>query len=553
MKYFDRNTWFWMFMGILFFFPFIGSVHLFDWDEINFAELAREMTVTGDYLQLQLGYLPFTEKPPLFFWLQALSMEVFGVGEFAARLPNALLGIIVLPFLYICGKFLVDRRFGYLWALSWFGSILPFMYFKSGIIDPLFNFFIFNGLFFLIHYIWKKKSLQGINFSRKANTYLWLAGISIGLGVLTKGPVAYLLVFLCLVVYWVSIRFRAFLNFKFFLAFSFIALGVFLLWFAVEFTVNGPDFLVEFTVRQWALLTTGDAGHSGFAGYHFVVLILGCFPASILALHSFRLKRDIPEHLLDFQKWMLILLAVVVILFSLVGTKIVHYSSMAYYPISFLSALALWQIIEKQARFKLWNSTLLVLIGFILISASTGLVYLGLHPDALMPLLAKDAFANANMQAAVNWSFWDYTPAIFYALVLVVSAFFYKRNRARAFKTLFLGTGIWTMLALIFFIGKVERISQNANVEFFEAYASENAYFISYDFKSYVPEFYGALQPPVHPKSRNKKWLFTGAVDKDVYITCRINRKEKLELEIIDATFLYAKNGFYFYKRNKQG
>lgn len=538
-------------MGALFFLPFLGGVHLFDWDEINFAELAREMTVTGDYLQLQLGYLPFTEKPPLFFWLQALSMEIFGVGEFAARLPNALLGIIVLPFLYICGKFLIDRRFGYLWALSWFGSILPFLYFKSGIIDPLFNFFIFNGLFFIIHYIWKRKNLEGLLFSRKAITYLWLAGICVGLGVLTKGPVAYLLVFLCLLSYWISVRFKAFLNFKAFLAFSFIALGVFLLWFAIEFTVNGPDFLIEFTIRQWALLTTGDAGHSGFMGYHLVVLLLGCFPASILALNSFRLKDDIPEYLRDFQKWMLILLLVVVVLFSLVGTKIVHYSSMAYYPISFLSALALWRIIEKKERFKLWNSSLVVLVGFIIIAVSITLVYLGLHPDVVLALVATDPFAMANMQAKVNWTFWDYIPAVFYCGVLLLFAIFYKRNRQRAFQNLFIGTGMWTMLALIFFIGKVEHISQRANVEFFEAHASEPAYFVSYDFKSYVPEFYGTLLPPVHPKSRNKKWLFTGEVDRDVYISCRINRKEKLELEITDATFLYAKNGFHFYKRSK--
>ena len=73
------------------FFPFLGQSHLFDWDEINFAEAAREMIVTGDYLRVQINFQMFWEKPPFFIWLQVLSMKSFGINEFAARFPNALL------------------------------------------------------------------------------------------------------------------------------------------------------------------------------------------------------------------------------------------------------------------------------------------------------------------------------------------------------------------------------------------------------------------------------------------------------------------------------
>ncbi|MEP6627985.1 MAG: glycosyltransferase family 39 protein, partial [Ginsengibacter sp.] len=90
--------------GIVFFIPFLGKVHLFDWDEINFAESAREMIVTHNYHRVQINFLPFSEKPPLFFWLQASAMNVFGVNEFAARLPNAVFGIITLITLFLIGK-----------------------------------------------------------------------------------------------------------------------------------------------------------------------------------------------------------------------------------------------------------------------------------------------------------------------------------------------------------------------------------------------------------------------------------------------------------------
>src|SRR3954462_1882430 len=88
----------------LLFLPFLGQVHLFDWDEINFAECAREMIVSKDYLRVQIDFQPFWEKPPLFIWLQVLSMKAFGINEFAARFPNAVCGIATLCTLYYAGR-----------------------------------------------------------------------------------------------------------------------------------------------------------------------------------------------------------------------------------------------------------------------------------------------------------------------------------------------------------------------------------------------------------------------------------------------------------------
>ncbi|HPT13191.1 MAG TPA: glycosyltransferase family 39 protein, partial [Bacteroidales bacterium] len=88
----------------LLFIPFIGRLHLFDWDEINFAECAREMIVSHDYLNVQINFQPFWEKPPLFIWMQVLAMKVFGINEFAARLPDAVCGIVTLQIVFAIGK-----------------------------------------------------------------------------------------------------------------------------------------------------------------------------------------------------------------------------------------------------------------------------------------------------------------------------------------------------------------------------------------------------------------------------------------------------------------
>ena len=63
--------------GIIFFIPFLGRVHLFDWDEINFAESAREMIVTGNYHRVQINFQPFWEKPPFFFLAPGRRNETF--------------------------------------------------------------------------------------------------------------------------------------------------------------------------------------------------------------------------------------------------------------------------------------------------------------------------------------------------------------------------------------------------------------------------------------------------------------------------------------------
>src|SRR5664279_878948 len=134
----------------LLFIPFLGGVHLFDWDEINFAESAREMIKSGDYLSVQIDYTSFYEKPPLFIWMQVLSMKLFGINEFAARFPNAICGIATLLVLFNIGRKVYSNRFGIIWVICHGAAWLPFIYFKSGIIDPWFNLFIFIGINFFI-------------------------------------------------------------------------------------------------------------------------------------------------------------------------------------------------------------------------------------------------------------------------------------------------------------------------------------------------------------------------------------------------------------------
>ena len=533
----------------LLFVPYLGGVHLFDWDEVNFAEISREMIATGDYLRIHVNFLPFWEKPPFFFWLQASAMQVFGVSEFAARLPNAICGMLTLPLLYQIGRKLHHHRFGILWAFVYLGTILPHLYFRSGIIDPFFNLFIFIGLYLFILFFWKKEGQADIALKHNQWTYLFWAGFIIGMGILTKGPVAYLVVVLTMGVYWILQRFRLYITPIHFLVFSIAATLVTLAWYGLETWKNGPWFITEFNKYQYRLFSTPDAGHKGFPGYHFVVLLIGCFPASIFYLRSLA-KLPVAEHAYqaDMRRWMQILFWVVLILFSIVQSKIVHYSSMCYFPLTYMAVVVLDNIIEKRIAFIAWMKTMLWVIGGLFVLATLVVPVVGQHIEWLQSLF-DDPFAQANMEAQVHWSWLDSFPGWFLLGVLIAFTFLLKKGRRyQAIIVLFVGTAFFVNLSLVFYINKIENYSQRAAIEFFKSKAAEDCYILPIGYKTYGHLFYAQKPMDVHTKSYDANWLLRGEVDKPVYVITKIHKTEEVEKEK-SLKEIGRKNGFVFYER----
>lgn len=539
--------------GALFFIPFLGGVHLFDWDEINFAEIAREMIVTGEYLQVQVNYLPFWEKPPLFMWMQAIAMNIFGVGEFGARLPNAICGIVTLLVLLNMGEKLYDIKFGLIWAMAYLGSILPHLYFRSGIIDPWFNLFIFIGLYYFILFYWRKDERLGIYLPLHKNRYLLYSALFIGLAILTKGQVAFMILCMVFFVYWILQRFRMFISVGQFLLYSIMVLGVVLLWFGIETIANGPWFIITFIEYQYRLFSTPDAGHGGFIGYHFVVLLIGCFPISVFALHEMFRPSLGADHQNDFRKWSLILFWVVLILFSIVKSKIVHYSSLAYFPMTFLGALTIYYLVEfKRMMIGKWALGLLIFIGSIFSFAVIALPFVGMNIDVLIPLLEKDPFAVANLQADLSFSYWQIIPGILLLMTLIGFMYLLKTMKTMsAFKVLFIGTAIFITTTLWADIKKIEGISQEAAIRFFKGLEDKDCYVLTKGYRSYAHLFYSKKPPVENDLSYNEDWLFHGDIDKDVYLSTKITKVHEVEAL---GTFekLYEENGFVFYKRSAQ-
>ena len=537
-------------IGAVFFISFLGGVHLFDWDEINFAEISREMLLSGEYTRVYVDFQPFWEKPPLFFWLQSSAMSLFGIGEFAARLPNAICGIFTLIILFNIGKTLYNTRFGLIWAGVYFGSILPHLYFKSGIIDPWFNLFIFCGLYYFILFHWKKNGYLGVDLAKSKWSYLFWGGFIIGLGILTKGQVAFLIAALTMFVYWVYQRFRFYTNVPEFLFFTFAATLVTLSWYGIETWKNGPWFIEEFNKYQYRLFSTPDAGHRGFPGYHFVVLLFGCFPAAIFTIRSFfKIPAEESKAQKDFALWMKMLFWIVLILFTIVKSKIVHYSSMCYFPLTYLAAVSVYYILENKIRFNKWIKTGLAITGGVYVLAVIALPIVGNNIDVLKPLF-NDPFAIANMNADVTWTGFEAFPGVFLLAVIIASFYFIKKNVAsKGMITLFGGTAIFIHLVLFTSINKIEHYSQRAAIEFFESKVGEDCYVKPYGYKSYGHLFYTQKPPVENEKSYDWNWLTSDEADKPVYIITKIHREDQFVKEYPNFERIGDKNGFVFFKK----
>lgn len=534
-------------VSLLMFIPFLGSVHLFDWDEINFAEAAREMVLTGNYGLVQIGFEPFWEKPPLFIWMQALSMKIFGINEFAARFPNAICGALSLTFLYLIGSKWRNHQFGLMWTAVYAASLLPAFYFRSGIIDPWFNLFIFLG----------NEQLASATIKKATNRKVILAGLFTGLAVLTKGPAALVLVAVPALIF-LTLRFK---KFEFSWLHPFLFLLVVLIigfsWF-ISMAVNGHwELIQEFIDYQIRLVSESEAGHGQPFYYHAIVLLLGCFPMVLFFLFGWKKvgKKWLAEtdH---FRLWMVILFWAVLIIFSVVKTKIIHYSSLTYLPMAFLAAdwiQSVWnektQASNVQRILILFQATVL---GSALIILSISEVWM---PELLKTDLGDDVATRATLGLPINWEGWEPIVGLIMLFGGTSAIILWRTVSAKVgISVLLVSTFSTFWVAQVAFIPRVEEFTQKGVIEFYEQTSSkyERVYFEPLLHHSYAHLYYGKRPSDQHERANHEHWLLTGAVDAPVFFTIKKNRFEEFlsyhpHLIIVDDW-----GPFYFLTRNDE-
>ncbi len=157
----------------------LGAWPLIEPDEGRNAEVAREMLDLGSWSVPRFNHLPYLDKPVLLFWAIAAAFRALGVTEFAARLPSALAAVATVALTFAIGRRLLGPRRGAIAALVIGTAPLVVAFARLVIFDMLLTALVTAALLCL---------LEG---RRTGDGWRWwpLAGLTMGLAVLCKGPV----------------------------------------------------------------------------------------------------------------------------------------------------------------------------------------------------------------------------------------------------------------------------------------------------------------------------------------------------------------------------
>lgn len=281
-------------IGWFAFFWNLGSIGLIDETEPLFAEAARQMTVTGDWITPFFNGETRFDKPPLIYWLMAIAYLVLGVNEWAARLPTAIaaMALVSLGFytLWSLGAQSLSNvqsqptKFKYPnWLCAGLGSALmalnleTIVWARTGLSDMLLTGCIGGALmsFFLGYAQPSKPVLQ-------ARWYLTFY-ILIGLAILTKGPVGMVLPVLIIGLFVLYLgNWKEVLQEMRILSGSLLVLLIALPWYVLVIWANGWTYINSFFgYHNLERFTSTVNHHEGPWYYHFPVVLLGFAPWSI--------------------------------------------------------------------------------------------------------------------------------------------------------------------------------------------------------------------------------------------------------------------------------
>ena len=362
-------------VGLILFFFRLEAPGLMDPDEGRYAEIAREMLLLKDWLIPHLNLLPYLEKPPLVYWLTALSFQVLGLSELAARLPSALcaLGGVILA--YGLGKAFWGPAAGVLSALvlATCGGYVAMGRLLT--LDMALTFFLNLGV-----------GLGYLALSRERPRLWPWAYLALALGVLTKGPVALVLA----AIIWTAAAWsqgrpllRSWLH-PWSLA---LLAAVSLPWF-IGVSVRYPDFWRFFILEQHLGRYLTAAIHHHHPLYYYLPILLG-FMMPWSWLLPWALGRERPQDNPD-RLFLLIWAATILLFFSLSRGKLAPYILPALLPLALLVGHSLSDLAGGGRRLA-GSRGLMITLG-IWTLMGWGVVGLYLWPPAFLnPLVIQGA------------------------------------------------------------------------------------------------------------------------------------------------------------------
>jgi len=312
----------------------LGARPLFIPDEVRYFEIPREMIASGDWVVPRLNGIRYFEKPVFGYWINALSMTVFGQNAFAVRFSSALsVAISALAVFFLCRRFSGNRSVGILASAILLTSLLVLGVGTFSVLDSLVSMLLTVALAAFFYAYTAGSGSQ----SRRL---LWIAGGLCGMAFLTKGFLAFAVPVAVIVPFMIWER-----RFKTLLSTAWIpvtaAVLVSLPWSLMIHFREGDFWRYFFWVEHIERFFSSNGGqHPEPIWYYLPLIFAGALPWSVLwpaAVQGLR-KMDRSDALIQFAAcWLLFPF----LFFSLSSGKLITYLLPCFPPLAILTAVGL--------------------------------------------------------------------------------------------------------------------------------------------------------------------------------------------------------------------
>ncbi len=387
-------------LAVIWFVP-LGWRHLIPSDEGRYAEMAREMFATGDWITPRYNGYKYFEKPPLQTWLNALTFAWFGIGDWQARLYTALAsfgGVLVVGY---TGARLFNPLCGFLAALVLACS-------------PYWNLMgHFNALDMGLAF-WMTVALCSLLLAQRPGLrpgavrgWMWLCWAAMALAVLSKGLVGLILPGAVLVLYTLIARDWALWKRLYLVSGLVIFFAIVTPWFVLVQQRNPEFFNFFFIVQQFRRYLTPEQNRPGVFYYFVPVLLVGFLPWLSVAAQSIRHALRMPRQPNGFAPMLVLLIwsAFIFLFFSASHSKLISY----VLPVAPALALVIGAYLPLVTAESLRRHLLGYLVFYV--AAALGIISLAYLGDARTP--------NALYRAFMLWLYGGLAAAFALTLVAV--------------------------------------------------------------------------------------------------------------------------------------
>ncbi|MGI9086957.1 MAG: ArnT family glycosyltransferase [Chthoniobacterales bacterium] len=326
-----------------------GSLPLIDRDEPRFAEASREMIERADYVVPFFNNRYRFDKPPLTYWAQIASYRVFGENDFAARFPSAIAAALTAVLLFAWGRRIGPERMAWWAAIIFTLCFQTFVHAKAAVADMWLVLFVTAAHW--AGYELLRDRLPGLTSTESAGAkperrWWWIFYLALALAFLAKGPIGWtpLLAIAATKFFLSETKLNA--RFLFFTGIA-LVLSIVALWGVPALIRTNGDFLRvgighHVLTRSFGVLeghgTRSVWTYLAMLPFYFVVIFLTFFPWAFslpwLARKLWR-KRD------PLDNYLIVGAAVIFLVFTLVKTKLPHYTLPAFPLLALLLAKAL--------------------------------------------------------------------------------------------------------------------------------------------------------------------------------------------------------------------